>query len=506
MVANPATAIDQLTTNYHGVMKFGQSRSILFQRYGTNNYQDKYGLYMSWVDKVSLVDFTNVPSEAVGVSGSTHYTHTMTAITGVKTAHQVTVSATVAAGTETFNDDKNGGLLSNFGGTGTVNYSTGAIDVTFSDTTTGAVTCGYYWEDASSHGVCDFSIATTGSPAIRTPGSGRYFSQFDGGGPLNAVFPLSNVFYGFHTLKTFQTTIPSDDADVTGSIATNLPFREKMGVSNPQSAFGGAQGIYFINNSNPNRPEVYQLSLFTGGTSANVASPTLISKALNLSVYDFSYAVIFEWGIYVLLSCAQVRNGAVDTFNSRTFIYNKKSGAWDLTDYPATRLAEYMGTLLSGDPFSNNLYTLFSGFDDIGELISNYWTSGYTNHGFMGQKRTRNMVIDGLIQSSQQVQVSVSYDGGAFVNVFTIDGAGSYVDTGKTIAVGSYTIGSKTVGGGATVYANPFHVEFPLNSPRYEYVRVKFEAIGGGYIQLNYYTWKTVCQKSIRSMPDRVSA
>lgn len=496
--ANPANGVSQGLTNYKGYTKFGQSRSLMFNRKGTNGYIDKNGLYMSYLDKVSLGDYTQVTGEAVGSLGSKTYTHTLVQATGVRTAMQIVVTATVTAGTETFLDDGNGGLLSNYGGTGTVNYATGAISVTFSDTTTGAVTCSYYYEDATSKGVLDYSIDMSGTGGTRVAGSGRYFSQFDGGGPLNSVYPLADIFYSFHTIKTWQTRIPTDDSDSGSTPSSNLPFREKMGVTNPFSAFGGTDGIYYINNANPNRPEVYVLRLYTGATSANIAAPKLLSAQLNLSQFVFDKAVIFEWGNYVLLALQQMRNGATDSFNSRMLIYNKKTGTWDMLDYPASCLAEYMGTLIAGDPLTGNVFTLFSGFDDDGSLIPNYWTSGYSNLGFPGIKKTRRMTIGGLIQKSQQIKVSIALDGGNFVDVFTIDGAGSYVDTGKTIAVGSTVMGSKLVGGGTTVYANPFEVEFPLETDRYEYMRIRFEALSGGYAQINFYDPKWTVIKGFR--------
>ncbi len=499
-VANPGNAVDQSVAEYKGFLKFGQSRSFLYNRKGTSGLIDKTNLYASWVDAPNMTGapFATITNEAVGVMGSAHYTFTLAAVTGEKTCCQVSIVATVAAGTETFLDDKNGNLLSNYGGTGTINYATGVVDLTFSDVTTGAVTANYYTEDATNNGVLDFSFADT-----RVAGTGRFYSQFDGGGPLNAVFPLANVFYGFHTLKTWQTTIPTDDDDQGSVPGSNLPFREKMGVSYSYSAYGGATGIWYINNSNPNRPEVYALQLFTGATAANIASPILISKALNLSPYEFNVAVMFEWGIYVCLCFQNVKNGVADEFNSRMFIYNKKSSTWDLLDYPASRLAEYEGTLISGDPITNNIFTLFSGFDDDESLIFNYWTSGYTNHNVSGQKVHNRMVIDGLIQTAQNIEVSLAYDGGDFVKVFTIEGTGSYVDTSKSIAVGSYTEGSKLVGGGATVYANPFQVEFQTNSPRYQYVRVKLQATGGGYTQVNFYTYKDIRYKGARNLPEK---
>ena len=500
-VANPGSAVDQAQTDFKGFLKFGQSRSILFNRKGSNGFKDVTNLYMSYIDGVNLgnvAPFSQVSTEALGALGSRTYSGNLAAVTGKKTAIQVQITADVAAGSEVFLDDKNGVLSSNRGGTGTINYATGAYSVTFSDVTTGNVTADYYTEDATNHGVLDFDFSAT-----RLAGEGRFFAQFDGGGPLNSVFPLANVFYCFHTLKTWQTSIPTDDDDQGSTPASNLPFREKMGVTYPYSAFGGSTGIWYVNNSNPNRPEIYRLELYTGATAANIAYPKLISKALNLSSYQFDRAVTFEWGIYVLVAFQQIRNGVADDFNSRMFLYNKKSETFDLLDFPASRLAEFQGTLLAGDTLSNNVFTLLSGFDDDGSLIPNYYTTGYTNHGVSGQKVTNRIVVDGLIQTAQSIEVYASYDGGAYVKVFTIEGTGSYVDSGRSIAVGSYTEGSKIVGGGETIYANPFNVEFALNSRKYQYIRLKFQAIGGGWAQINYFTYKDNRYKGARSLPER---
>lgn len=468
-----------------------------------------------------LFPFVQTTAESVGSSGSTAYSHTLTNVTGVKTCFRVTIQASVAAGTETFTDDQNGKLTSNFGGTGTVNYATGATSVTFSDVTTGSVTANYYTEDATAGGVVNFANTTgtdgSGNAIAHIAGSGRYFPQFDGGN-LNAVFPLANVFYGFHEYKTWQTTVPTDDSDTGNTSSSNLPFREKMGVSTPDSAFGTAIGTFYINNANPSRPEIYQLKLFTGTTSANVAAPTLVSDALNLSSFSFDYACVFQWGIYILVACAQIRNGTADAFNSRTFVYNTRSGSWDLLDYPTAKFSDYMGTLLSGDPLTDNVFQLFSGFDDDGGITPNFWTSGWTNHGTPGQKTHHRMVVNGLIQASQNIAVDLAYDGGDFTEVFRILGNGSYVDSGKSIDVGSYTLGSKLVGGGATVFANPFEVEFNISSDRFEFVRVRFRACvpqndtdptlpqAGGYAQINFYQYKAIRYKGQRSPNVRMAS
>ena len=505
-VANPGHVVDQQVTEYRGFFKFGQSRGFLYNRQGDNpgNF-DRMGLYTSKVDKVDLSQYpAQVVGEVIGTGDGTEQTFTASSlaqITGKRTAMFVLVTD----GTETFRDDRNGNLIGSAGGTGTINYATGAISVTFNTAPANAqnVTASYYYEDATSGGVCDFSIT---NPADRQPGEGNYFPQFDGGGPLHSVFPLATVFYCFHELKTWQVTIPVDDASGEASIATNLPFRERMGVSSDYGAFGGENGIYFVNTADPGKPEFMRLEMFTGATAANIAAPRTISDVLDLSLYSFKKAIVIEWGDFIIFSCARIRNGVADNENTRMFIYNKKSRVWDLTDNPASVLAIYNGSLLAGDPVTGNVYTLFSGWDDDDNIINeNYWTGGETTLGMPGQKRFTRFVVEGLIQSSQEIAIDFAYDGGNFIETFVIKGNGQYVDTGSSVSIGANTVGSKTVGGGSIEFANQYRVEIRVQSDKFNYIRPRFRALGGGYASINRYEYKDIRQKSLRSRPERTA-
>jgi len=466
------------------------------------------------VFSTSPFPFVQTTNESVGSLGSQTYNYTLATVSGRKTCFQISVTATVGAGTETFTDGQDGTLLSNFGGTGTVNYATGAISVTFSAVTTGNVTVNYYTEDAASGGIVNFGILTSASSGttIRIPGSGRYFSQFDGGS-FQSIQSLTNVFYCFHTKKTYQITIPTNDDDTGTSPSTNLPYREKMGVSGLTSTYSAPEGVYYVNSANPSKPQVYLLKPYTSAAATNTAIPTLISDALNLAGYGFNTVVVRKWGWYVLVCCQNIVNGVIQPFNSRTFMYNTRNGAWDLLDLPSSCLEEWNGQLLSGDPLTNNIWQLFTGFDDDNAIINNYYTSGNTNHGIPGMKLTKRMVIQGLIQASQNVAVSVSLDNGGFSEVFRIVGSGSYVNTAQPTSVGSYTLGSKQVGGVTQVIAFPFEVEFSFPQTRYEYSRYKLQACvtpvnaapsptnqqGGGYVQINSMTYKTQFYKGLKT-------
>lgn len=482
-VPNPGSAVDQSVNNYRfGILKVSQNRSFAGQRNGTTpGNQDKTGVYLSYVDKALLSSYTQVTGEAFGTGdGDTKtFAETLNDITGVRTAMYVSVTD----GTETFIDDRNGNMVGNLGGTGTVNYATGAVSVTFNTAPANlqAITCSYYHETATSEGILDFTGTSFGQ--------GASFRQDDGGGTLMAIWPVNNVEYCFHLLKTWQLTMATSSSETS----TNLPYRT-IGVKYSQSAYPTPEGVLFADLSRPTDPKFRRLQIAPNTTNLTI-EPTPISDSLDLSPHAFDYCVAFRWGDYEIFCVQDKINGVANNHNSIMYVHNVISDTWDKLDYYASRLAEYEGTLIAGDSLSNNVMTLFSGFDDDGSVIGNYWTDGDMNLGTDHLKIVHRMVINGLIQTDQSVKVSLSYDGAPFTEVFTIEGDGDYVDSGINTSIGSQTLGSGTIGGGAEATAHPFIVDFPIHSPKFQTVRIKFEAQAIGAVEIDEYTYKDIRDK-----------
>lgn len=489
-LANPGSAVDQGVSQYRfGVFHIGQNRTFAGQRNGTTpGNNDKTGLYLSYIDKAQLSSYTQVTGEAYGTGNGTQqtFTHTLSAISAPKTAMYVSVTD----GTETLTDDRNGNLVGNLGGTGTVNYATGAVSATFNTAPANlqAITCSYYHETSSSSGILDFSGSGNGQ--------GKSFRQDDGGGNMMAIFNINNIEYCFHLLKTWQLTTSLDD---TGT--TNLPYRN-VGIPYPRAAWQTPEGIVFADLSRSNEPKIRRLQVLQGTTN-NTIEPIPISDALDLSPYAFDYCVVYRWGDYEIVCLQEKIAEVANSYNSIMLVRNVVSGAWDVLDFYASVLAEWNGMLLAGDPISNNVYVLFSGYDEDGDVISNYWTSGDLDLDTKNLKSVRRMVIDGLIQKDQSLKVSLSLDGGAFSEVYTITGDGTYVDTGIDTYIGGPTIGSKVIGGGGGATANPFEIDFPINTDKFTHIRVKVEALGVGYVQVNSFTFKDIRDKGRKNIPSR---
>jgi hypothetical protein len=169
-------------------------------------------------------------------------------------------------------------------------------------------------------------------------------------------------------------------------------------------------------------------------------------------------------------------------------------------------MEQYYGNLIAGDSLSNNVFTLFSGFDDDGFLINNHWTSKAYLFA-EGLKKVNRFVIRGLIQSSQNIDIYFATDFGNFIKVFTVVGTASYVNTGNPNIVGSNTVGSQVVGGGngvgTPIIAYPYEVEFIVGSDLFEYIQVQFQANNIGYCSIDQFVWKDIRWKARKSSPTR---
>lgn len=488
--ADPGYAVNQSVSSFRfGHLKFSQGRSFAGQRNGTTaGNNDKTGLYLSAIDHALLSDFTQTTAEAFGTGdGSTKtFPHTLAVVTGAKTA----MYPSVTDGTETFTDDRNGNMVGSLGGTGTINYATGAVSVTFNTAPANlaAITCSYYTEDAPASGVLNFDTSSTGA------GKPKIFRQDDGGGNLMAIMPFLDVDYCFHPKKTWALTTALDD-----TTTTNKPYRN-LGIPYPRAAKEAPEGILLIDLSNPNEPKVRRLEIGQNTTNLTIV-PTPLSDPLDLSGNSFDCAVAFRWGDYEIVCCQESLNGTPNTYNTVFYVRNVFSGAWDKLDYGVSCLDIFNGSLIAGDSISNNVFTLFSGFDDDGDAIDNSWTDGQLNLGTDNLKVANFMRVQGLIMKDQQIAVYLTLDDGTPVQKFIIDGAGSYVDQGINTPIGSVTIGSKVIGGGGEATAHPFDVTFPIHTDRFQYVSTTFSALAIGHAAINAYEFKDIRDKGRRSLP-----
>lgn len=473
MVANPGSYTDltDSSKNFQGYIKIANNRMTL-----RNRKKDKTGEYGSYIDTAT---YTTVSGESLGTGDgvTTVFTGTLAFKSGsaLRTCFGVVIKVN---GAENLTDDYNGTLVGAVAPTtGTINYTTGEYTITFGTPPTGGhvIVADYQWENSNNNGITDFTKSTP-----RTAGQGYVFRQDDGGGTNQMSFSYGVVEYCFHRLKTWALTLTSTDTN-----ATNLIYRDNVGIPNWRAAVATGDGVYFIDDFDQTDPKFRLLTL---DKLATQVIPLPVSDALNLEDYRFDKAVVYEYGEMILWACRHKDS----TENDTAFVYNKRLRLFEKHDYAASCFATYNGALVAGDSITDNAYELFSGFDDNGNTIPNYWEGNLTKLQIEQLKKVRRFWVQGEISRDQTLKIYLSFDRAPFVLVGTQNGTDSNVDGGSRTVIGSDAIGQASLGGQTSVSVYNFIKEMKLIQGKFNEVKLRIEAAGIGYVSMSGYTFHDI--------------
>lgn len=453
-VSHPASAVVMYdeAKNYKGNALFDSGRHYLWDR-----EKDTTGLYLSFVDEAN---YTTVNNEALADVATG--TLAFKAGGSVRTCFGVVITVTTSG--QVFTDNLNGVLEGNQGGTGTINYATGA----FTTNDTGAGLVDYQWENSNDGGVTDF---TYGSP--RVAGEGDVLRQDEGGDAIQQVHALESSHFSFKKQRIYKLTL--DDADTTGN---NRVFRSGVGIPSKGASTPTSAGIVFLNTFNAESPELHILERNPLGDNFNTRN---LTPQFSYVGYTFDECVMDTFGDYVLFT----GKSAGATANDRIFAVNLKLNAVSVLPYHAQSFAKDAGYLYIGDSLSDNVYQVLSGSDDDGHEITAFWEGNEEEYGTEQQKRFRKVRFSGFIGVDQSYLVEVSYDNGAFQEVGTIAGDGSYVDGGNPHLLGSDIIGAILIGGESGEVAYFYIREFKINSPKFRKRVWKITPQGLGYLSVD---------------------
>lgn len=471
VTANPTSPINvtSSTKNFMGFILIDRGRMLLW-----NRPQDKTGLYGSRIDPQGS-NYTTVSGEATtSMSGNLAFKAT------TPTASCFGVTITITSTGEVYTDLFTGVLKGSLGGTGTINYATGAYTLS----NPGVGTVNYQWEDSNALGITDFSHSGT-----RLAGEGFQFPQDQGGDAiLNVLIGQDGSYYSIKQKSVYVLTLDETDLD-----ATNLPYRSDLGIQSFRAAISTNKGIAFMNTANPLKPEmtILQKSIVT-----NNVEPVILFPNFKFANYDYSDCEINTWERYITVLCKKQLSQSNDTL----LLCDMAAGTVDIIGYSGRCSAkDASGNLFVGHPLVQNVYQLFSGFDDDGISINNYWISKRDQYqmatGFarslryqIGErlKGYRRQKLKGLISVGQKIGVYLDADGSGFQLVGTIVGTGDYVDNSSPTSIGGNMFGQSQIGGSDNdIVAFPFFTDFKIKTPKFRARTLKFVALGIGYAEIN---------------------
>lgn len=465
--ANPDSAINIFNAprNFRGYILVDRGRCLLW-----NRSEDRTGLYGSFIDRQNATTYTQVTNESIGTAGSRTYSGTLAFKTGG--ARRNCFALTITNTIETFTDNYDGTLTGSLGGTGTINYATGAYSITFLDTSTTPVTASYQWQDFTNRGIADFTRSAT-----RLAGEGFQFPQDEGGDAiLNILIGQDGAYYSLKTHSAFRLELEATDTN-----ATNIVYRKELGLPSWRAATSTANGIVFINTANPTNPV---LTILRKNQFDNV-EPFSICAHFDFSKYDYSDAATENYERYVVLACkTKDASGPADNNNIILFI-NVVDQTVDIVKYEARGFAKDGIKLYVGSSISQDVYEILVGFDDESLSIQNEWKSKGENYGSSNLKKYRRLRFKGLIDVDQKVDVFHSEDNSEYVKVGEIKGSADYVDYANPQAIGANFVGGQQLGGDDMFSAYPFMCEIRVKTNKFKKRNLKLVATGIGYVEIS---------------------
>lgn len=429
-----------------------------------------------------------------GVSGMTQINGQIAVVVSVIDAENFTVTinsvnytAYSSGGTsqemEVFTDNYIGGMTSNLGGTGTINYTTGAWTANFNTApvNSGVILGNYQTENSLNSGIANFTEAFANN--VRVAASGTFFLEGSGGALLSdAIYNGQHFPIHQQNIWNLQISTADNDADLI-----NLPYRENLAMQSPRGSVDTDDGIYMINTKNPNWPYLALISYNQLGTQ--VVPTDLSSEKFNMSNFLFDQAVVTYASIvdatYIIIAC-RTSNSPI---NNRMILYNTNLECFDTVDFYASCLFVYQGNLCGGDSITNNVYQFFTGYDDDGAIPYTSWIGNIDNYGVEQLKRCRFFWLEGEMDFNQVLQVYASVDRGNFVLIGTIHGNGSYVDESSGIMIGSEPIGTTPIGGAyaGVISHDHYEVPFQLHLSKFQNIQLLYQTIGIGYASVSLH-------------------
>jgi len=391
--------------------------------------------------------------------------------------HVVGRSVVITDSVENFTDNGNGVLTGDKGGSGTINYVTGACSITFNTAPTGAITIDYSYEVPYTDGLADFGYT---SPT-RAAGEGFFLAQYDDNSAIQDMHILDGTVYVGHQKSWWKVDVEADDTD-----AVNVMFREGTGVPSMRASVATGDGIYYIDDTDENQKVVRRLQFDRNGQKVR---PIVVSEQLNLSGYDFSDAAGVQYGEYIIWAC---RSSSDVNHNDTLLLYNERYELWDKMEGFFRCFAVYNDGLYGGSSINGDVYEIFSGFDDDGSPILGSWTSNDWDLDSEELKKAKKLVVEGDMGISQELIVEASYDNGVFERIGTVEGDSEYVDKSVGTSYGHRLYGSGPYGSGESVTAYRYMREFKLSSGKFQTVRIRFRTEKYGYLNIRGYIIKDV--------------
>jgi hypothetical protein len=236
-----------------------------------------------------------------------------------------------------------------------------------------------------------------------------------------------------------------------------------------------------MNNANAEKPT---LTILTPNAVGNELVPKELFTHFDFSKYNYAECVINTWAQFILVSCKTPGNDSNDIL----LLCDLDQNTVDETSYGCKSMGKDGVNLYVGSSLSETVYQIFDGYDDLDNVIENYWDSRGERYDSERLKKYRKIRLQGLIDVDQYVEVYANYDDAGYELVGTVRGDGTYVDNANPQSVGTSMVGERLVGGNSGSVAYPYFWEMKISQAKFRKRKIRFVAKGFGYASIRNMT------------------
>jgi hypothetical protein len=259
-------------------------------------------------------------------------------------------------------------------------------------------------------------------------------------------------------------------------------YRTELGIPSYRSAKSMQLGIVFMDTA---KYELPQLTLLEKNPIGGQITPRILFTHFKFANYVYDDCTIDTYDRYILVAC----KSKDATFNDTILLCDVENKTVDATAYAGRTFAKNGGDLFMGSSITENVYKLFSGFDDDQNAIENFWTGKAELFNSNNLKKYRFIRLKGNISVNQSYEVYVNYDNSNPQLVGTVVGSGTYVDYSSPQTIGSNIIGTSQIGGDNTSITYSYLMQINLKKvPKFRKRQITYKAISIGYVDIESHT------------------
>jgi len=310
------------TKNFKGYALIDKGRALLW-----NRDTDKTGLYGSWIDTQKAVSGGTGVYTAVTGEATASLSGTLTFKAGGATRNCFAVAITITASGEAYTDNYLGVLTGSLGGTGTINYISGAYTLS----NAGVGTAAYQHENSNTRGVTDFSHT-----AIRVAGEGFQFPQDEGGDAILSVLIGADGYYSIKKQSAYRLLINDTDTN-----ATNEIYRKELGLQSFRGAISTGGGIIFMNTANQEKPE---MTILKKNLTGDAVIPEILFPQFKFANYLYDDCTVDTYERYILVACKTLEA----TNNDTILLCDLTNKTVDITSFAGRTFARSAGESIYG--------------------------------------------------------------------------------------------------------------------------------------------------------------